>query len=190
VSIRTFSKRRIAIIGATVAMALAGGGAAFAYFTGTGSGTGTGTVGSAASWGVSAAAGTYGSAGALYPCGSTTAPSTACAADEETIVFTVTNTGKAAQELQTAVPSIASDGATLADIETGGTNSGSGLTGDTPVIGCYASWFGAWDTPVLTPVDVPAGGTATVTVTVTLADSGSNQNKCESAAPDVTLNVT
>jgi hypothetical protein len=189
VSIRTFSKRRIAIIGATVAIALAGGGAAFAYFTSTGSGTGTGTVGSAASWGVSAAAGTYGSAGALYPCGSTTAPSSSCAADEETIVFTVTNTGKAAQELQTAVPSIPNDGGTPPDIETGGTNNGSGLTGDTPVVGCYASWFGVSDA-AFTPVDVAVGGTATVTVTVTLEDSPSSQDKCEGAAPDVTLNVT
>jgi hypothetical protein len=190
VSIRTFSKRRVAIIGATTAIALAGGGAAFAYFTATGSGTGSGTVGSTANWSVTAGAGTYGSAGALFPCGTTTAPSPACTADEETIVFTIKNTGKGAQELQTAVPAIASDSSTPSDIETGGTNNGSGLTGDTPVTGCLASWFGASDATAFTPVDVAAGSTTTVTVTVTMEDSGSVQNPCETTAPDVTLNVT
>jgi hypothetical protein len=190
VSIRTFSRRRIVIIGATVAMALAGGGAAFAYFTSTGSGTGTGTVGTGASWGVSAAAGTYGAAGDLYPCGTSTAATSGCSADEETIVFTIKNTGSAAQELQTASPSIASDTASPANIETGGTNSGSGLTGDSPVTGCLASWFGAFDTTAFTPVNVAAGASTTVSVTVTMEDATTNQDPCENKVPDVTLNVT
>jgi hypothetical protein len=185
---RFFStRRRIAVVGAGTAIALAGAGAAFAYFTSTGSGTGSGTVGSAANWSVTAAPGTYGPAGALYPCGTNASP---CPADEETIVFTVTNNAKGAEELQSAAAVIDSDGS--GNIEIGGTNAqpnGPGLTGATPVSGCLAAWFTATDA-AFGPVDVPSGGTVPVTVTVAMEDSGTLQNNCQGQNPDVNLNVT
>ena len=44
------TRRRVAVIGAAVALVLAGGGAAFAYFTSTGTGTGAATVGTASNY--------------------------------------------------------------------------------------------------------------------------------------------
>jgi hypothetical protein len=180
-----FHRKRRLLVAATVTLALAGGGAAYAYFTSTGQGYGTGTVGSPANWTVQDTSHSFGSAGALYPCGTLASP---CPADEETIVFTVTNNDSGAQELQTAVPGIASDGS--GNVVTGGTDTATGITGGTSVTGCEASWFSAADSPAFTTVDVAGNATTTVTVVVAMEDSGTLQNPCIGAAPDVTLNVT
>jgi hypothetical protein len=51
------TRKRIAIFCAAAIVVLGGAGAAFAYFSSTGSGTGQATVGSAATWQVTAVSG-------------------------------------------------------------------------------------------------------------------------------------
>lgn len=155
-------KRGIAALGVVATLALAGG--ALAYFTSTGTGTGTAKVGTATAFTVTPAAATGGS---LYP-----------GAGTETISYTVTNPGTGAENLSATSASVASSGANV-------TQSG------TAVPGCLASWFTAVNHPPTLPQDLAGGATSpAATVTVTMADSGTNQNPCQGAQPDITINAS
>jgi hypothetical protein len=175
---RTIAKRRVAIIGATTAIALAGGGAAFAYFTSTGTGTGNASVGSAADWDVTAST----PVGTIYPAASQ------AAGTSSVITFTIKNAGSGNQALTSA--SLTTTHATV-DSGTGGDIVTGALPG-TAVTGCLASWF---DTVLGAPsvaygTDIAPGATETITVTVWMPDlTTTNQSSCEGASPDVTLNV-
>jgi hypothetical protein len=173
VSIRTFSKRRVAIIGATTAIALAGGGAAFAYFTSTGTGTGHGTVGTAGTWTVTETS----TSGTMYP-GATAG---------STLTFTVLNSGSGTEDITSLAAVVDSSTTPPGDVEVGATPS--------PVASCAANWF---STAIVSPTTLPssaspiavdAGQSITVTVDVTMANENLSQDGCESQLPDVQLNV-
>jgi hypothetical protein len=137
--------------------------AAFAYFTGgTASDTKTGHVGSTTTWTISVGAF---SGGPVYP-----------GAGTDSAGYTITNSGSGAQALTSVTAAVAS-------------NSGNITQSGTPLVGCLASWFSAVagaPTPA-TGVGIAPSGTATGTVNVTMSDSGTNQNICKSATPDVTV---
>jgi hypothetical protein len=168
VSIRIFSKRRIAIVGATVAIALAGGGAAFAYFTSAGIGDASASVGRApvTGWSVTAPSNITGD---LFP-----------GSGSEVISFTVTNTDTGNEALSTLTPYVARNVA------------GYVFSGGTAVTGCDAAWFTATagtPTPVL-GTNLPHGSSYTVPVTVTMKESGTDQDACEGVDPEIVLRVS
>jgi hypothetical protein len=172
---RMIAKRRVAIIGATTAIALAGGGAAFAYFTSTGNGTGHGTVGTSGTWNVTET----GTSGVMYP-GATSG---------STLTFSVTNTGSGDQDITSLAAVVDTSTAPPGDVEVGPTPTPS------VVASCAASWFTAAITSPTTlpsttaPLEVNPGASVTVTVGVTMSDPNANQDACESQLPDVQLNV-
>jgi hypothetical protein len=165
------TRRRVAVIGAAVALVLAGGGAAFAYFTSTGTGTGAGTVGTASNYTVLVSSP---SGGPLTPGGA-----------NETFTYTVHNTSSGTQAITTASISVAPD----ATHATAGCSaawyqvSGPGITtAANPATQTYGP-----------AISIPAGGTSTsaqLAFTVTLIDSGTNQNACQGDAPVVTVTVS
>jgi hypothetical protein len=172
---RRIAKRRVAIIGATVAIALAGGGAAFAYFTSTGSGTGNGTVGTAGTWTVAETS----TSGTIYP----------GATPGSTLTFTVTNSGSGAQDI-TSLAAVVDDSTTPpGNIEVGPTPTPSA------VASCAADWFTAAitsPTPLpsaAAPISLAPGASETVIVSVTMSDPDLNQDACEGQLPDIQLNV-
>jgi hypothetical protein len=159
---RIGKKRGIAALCVAAVLALAGG--AYAYFTSTGSGTGSASVGSATSFTVTAATAT---GGPLYP-----------GSGSQTISYTVTNAGSGAENLSATSASVASSGANITD---------HGVA----VAGCLASWFTATDSPPTLPQDLAGGATSTAgSVTVTMSDSGTSQNACEGASPDITISAS
>jgi hypothetical protein len=154
-------KSTIAVLSTLAVLALAGG--AFAYFTSSGSGTGSATVGSATAFTVNPASAT---GGPLFP-----------GSGSQTISYTVTNPGSGAQNLSATSASVASSG-------------GNVTVNGTPVSGCQASWFTAVNHPPTLPQDLAGGATSTAgSVTVTMQDSGTGQNACQSAQPDITINA-
>ena len=158
------TRRRIIIVGLASAAVLGTGSAAFAYFTSTGSGTGNASVGSASTWTVTQTSTT----GTIFP-----------GSGSSTLTFSVKNNGTGAQAFNTVTPAIANDGS--GNIEVGGN----------PVVGCLATWF---PTPTIVSepaanTSIAAGGNATVQLSVSMTDSGTNQDKCQGATPQVTLTV-
>ncbi len=189
---KRFTKKFAAFAGA-ILLVLGIGAAAYAYFTSTGNGTGNATVGSASNWSVAQT----GHSGTLYPCGSTTFES-GCAANQETLTFTVTNNSSGAQLLTYANLQTAIDNDGSGNIVSGGSNTQpnssayptSGSTGGSAVSGCLSTWFGSQITSLqggTTNLDVAGNGTATVIVTVSLKDASANQNPCQAATPNVDL---
>jgi hypothetical protein len=166
-----FSKRRIAVLGAIMALALAGGGAAYAYFTSSGTGSGTGTVGSSTALTVLPSPITF-TGGPLYP---GTGLATDTADGIETFTYTVHNPGPGSQLFSAATIAV-----TAAPAE------------------CTLTWFSVdgtgsdTDTVTLaTPIDLAAGQTSgPQTFTLQLIDVDSSQNSCESSSPTVTVNVS
>jgi hypothetical protein len=143
--------------------------AAVAFFTGAdGSGTGQANVGTSTAWSVSVNSGSA-TGGPIFP-----------GAGTESIPFTVTNNGGGAQNLNSVSYAIAHDGS--GNIEQSGT----------PLTGCLASWFSASahsGNPTL-PDDIAHSGTYTGNVDVTMTDSGTNQDPCKNATPDVTVTAS
>jgi hypothetical protein len=143
--------------------------AAVAYFTGAnGSGTGQASVGVSTAWSVSVnTAGATG--GPIYPGNGT-----------DKIPFTVTNNGGGAQNLVHVTYAINQDG------------SGNVTQNGTPLTGCLASWFsaGADATNPTLPDDIAHSGTYSGKVDVTMTDSGTNQDPCQGATPDVTVTAS
>ncbi len=162
--LRRFTKKRWVLPLSVVAvLAIAGG--AFAYFTSSGSGTGQASVGSSTAFTVNASSDTSNS---LYP-----------GSGSETLTYTVHNPSSGAQNLTSTSASVAS---LNGDVTQGGTE----------VTGCKASWFSAVNTaPTPLPQDL-AGGTSSSqgSVLVTMSDSGTNQNACEGAKPDITVSAS
>lgn len=170
---RTIAKRRVAIIGATTAIALAGGGAAFAYFTSTGTGTGTGSVATTTDYTVDVIGPTD---GPISP-GST----------GETFTYTVMNNDSGTQAISGATISVAPSAtavgkgctAALADYVV----SGPGITGSAnPATQTYTA-----------PISIAGGATsssAQLAFTVSMNDTGTNQSACEGDTPTVTVTVT
>ncbi len=164
-------KRRVAVVGATVALVLAGGGAAFAYFTSTGTGTGTGTVGTASAYTVVVSGP---SGGPLTPGGAT-----------EGFSYTVHNNSSGSQQITTATITVAPDathataGCSMAWYQV----SGPGITtAANPATQTY-----------VTPITIPAATTSTdsqLAFTVTLLNLPVNQDACEGDAPTVTVAVS
>lgn len=158
---------KIAAGAATGAMILGGGGAAFAYFTGDGNGTGTATVGSTATWSVAKT----GISGSMYP-----------GAGSSVVTFTVTNNGSGAQAIES--------GNLAALVKDDG--SGNITQSGTALVGCLSTWFHASPgTPASGyGVSIAATHSTTDDVTVTMDDSGTNQDVCKGATPDVKLTVS
>lgn len=156
------SRKRIVIIGLAAVIVLGGAGAAWAYFSSTGSGTGQATVGSAATWTVTAGTPT----GTIYP-----------GYGNSQIAYTVKNNASGEQQFTTATAAVNSSGGNV-------TQNG------TVVTGCLATWFTATvsaDPSVST--NIAPAGTASVTVTVTMPSSTTNQNVCQGVTPDINLSV-
>jgi hypothetical protein len=159
---KIFIKGRIVALSVVAVLAVAG--AAYAYFMSTGAGTGNATVGTATAFTVAVAAPT---GGLLYP-GSGT----------DTLSYTVHNPGAGAENLSATTAVVASSGANI-------TQSG------TPVVGCLSAWFTATNTAPTLPQDLAGGGTSTAgSVAVTMSDSGTSQNPCENATPDITVSAS
>jgi hypothetical protein len=159
---KLFTKGRLVALGVVAVLAVTG--AAYAYFTSTGSGTGNATVGASTAFTVAVAAPT---GGLLYP-GSGT----------DTLSYTVHNPSAGAQNLSGTTAVVASSGGNI-------TQSG------TPVTGCLSSWFTATNTAPTLPQDLAGGATSTAgSVAVTMSDSGTNQNPCVSATPDITVSAS
>jgi len=167
-NMKRFMNKKVVAIGLAAGLTLGAAGAAFAYFTSTGSGTGQGSVGTASTWGVTAGAV---QGGPIYP-----------NAGSETITYTIKNNSSGAQALDTAVASVNADSNGYV------TNQGVSVTG------CKASWFTAVAAAPASGFgdgnSIAGGTTTTDVVTVTMQDSGTNQNLCELATPDINLNVT
>jgi len=160
--LKKFTKRRIVAL--SVVAVLAAGGAAFAYFTSTGTGTGNATVGTSTAFTVALAPPT---GGLLYP-GSGT----------DTLSYTVHNPGTGAENLSATTAVVASSGGNITQ-------------GGTPVVGCLSAWFTAKNTPPTLPQNLAGGATSTAgSVAVTMSDSGTNQNPCENATPDITVSAS
>jgi hypothetical protein len=152
------SKGRIAVIGATAAIALAGAGTAFAYFTATGSGSASGSVGSTTGWAVQV---NDPSGPSLYP-GSGT----------ETFSYTVTNTSGGNQELNQVVITATANSAGCDSAWYVVDGSGSSPT-NTVAVGIGQ--------------DIASGASYSGTITLQLADVPTSQNACEGDAPTVTV---
>ncbi len=168
---RVFSKRRLAIVAATVAIALAGGGAAFAYFTSTGTGTGTGTVATSTPFTVSVST----------PTGGPISPGS----PGETFTYSVMNNDTGTQDISGATITVAPDAAALgrgcdaawyqvsgADIATTGN----------PATETYTA-----------PISIAGGATSNdpqLTLTLSMTDTGTNQDACQGDAPVVTVTVS
>jgi len=157
-------KKKLVAAGLVAALTLGIAGAAFAYFTATGSGTGNATTGTATPWTVTAAPAT----GMMFPGGGVS-----------TVPFTVTNPNAGALTYTTLTAAVPAD------------TDGNITSGGAPVVGCLASWFTAVaGTPSVGPGSIAGGGSFTVAVAVMMGDSGTNQDPCQGATPDVTLTVS
>jgi hypothetical protein len=162
-------KRVVVPLGVVVTLAIAG--AALAFFTSTGSGTGSASVGSASAWTVSVSPAT---GGPLYP-----------GAGTEDLTYTVTNPSASNQALTATSAVVASYSGSITGDAGDVTNAGA------PVAGCLASWFTVVNTaPASLPQNLAGSATSTAgSVAVTMQDNG-NQNACEGAAPDITVNAS
>lgn len=159
---RLFSRKRTFLLGSLVAIAAAVG--AIAFFTANGSGTGQAKVGTSSPWTVTSGTTT----GTMYP-GSGTS----------TVPYTVTNAGSGNQQLGSTSASVIDDG------------SGNITAGGTPVVGCLSTWFTATNTqPTGLPATVAPSGTKTGSVAVTMTESGTNQNVCQGAQPDILISAS
>ncbi len=163
------TKRHIAILLLTFASVLGVTGVAFGYFTSSGSGNGQASVGSASPFTVSVSSD---SSGSLYP-----------GAGSETLTYTVTNPSSGYQHLAgTSAAVVAYSGSISAD-------AGDVTQSGNPVSGCLASWFSAANTA---PSSQELAGGATSpqgNVVVTMSDSGTNQDPCQGARPDITVSA-
>ena len=95
------------------------------------------------------------------------------------INFTVDNLGSVPAYLGSVSISVASDSANgLVESTPGDTN--------TDVAGCYASWFGFTDVPVVVNGNIPVGNTDYLSshtgAAISMLESGTNQDACEGAA--------
>jgi hypothetical protein len=158
---KSMTKKRFAVLGAIAILAMAG--IAVAYFTSTGSGSGSATVGEATAFKVTVSAAT---GGPLYP-----------GSGSENLAYTVKNEGSGAQNVNATSASVASDEG--GDITQGGE----------PVEGCKAAWFTATDSSPA-PVDLAGSESASGSVEVTMQDSGTNQDACQGASPDITVSAS
>jgi uncharacterized protein (UPF0333 family) len=140
---------------------LAMAGIAVAYFTSSGSGTGSASVGKSTAFTVEVSSDTSGS---LYP-----------GSGSETLSYTVTNPGTGAQNLSATTATVASAGGNITE-------------GGNEVEGCKASWFTAKDSSPA-PKNLKGGESTTGSVEVTMQDSG-NQDACQGANPDITVNAS
>ena len=158
-------KRTVAALSVVAVLVCAG--AAYAYFTSSGSGTGSATVGSATAFAVNVSAA---SGGPLFP-GSGT----------ENLAYTVHNPSSGNQNLSATTASVAASGG---NITTG--------TSNTPVAGCSASWFTVVNTaPTPLAQNLVGGATSSGgSVAVTMQDSGTNQDSCQGATPNITVSAS
>jgi hypothetical protein len=169
---KRFMNKKVATIGLAAGLLLGAGGAAFAYFTGSGNGTGQAQTGSTATWSV---AQTTPTPAAMYPGNGTSV-----------VTFLVTNTGGGAQAIENVgqtVAAIVNDGATPPNIKQSGT----------ALAGCLSGWYGVVSVgapSVGYGTSVAAGSSTTIAVTVHMTDSGTNQDVCKGATPDVSLTVS
>jgi hypothetical protein len=158
-------RRKLVAVAVAVVGSLAIATAGLAYFTSTGSGTGSAVVGNTTGWTVNIGSGI---GGPLYP-----------GAGAENISYTVTNSSPGVQALGATSASVASS--TL-----GGDVTQNGV----PVPGCSASWFTATNNPP-SPQAVLGGQDSTAgSVDVTMQDSGTNQDACQGATPDITISAS
>jgi hypothetical protein len=187
------TKKRLAIIGATTAVAIAGAGAGFAYFTSTGSGTGSGTVGSATDWNVSSTTDqndiTY---TAMYPGNADT---------DQTVHVTITNDGKGYQQLHKFVISVAaSDGTAWTNVVKDSSDnpkypSEAACSADDFALGTQTT-AGEYtvdstvDTTTPLPDDLAPGASYTYDVNLHMLDTGVAQDNCQGASPQLYISAS
>jgi hypothetical protein len=155
-----FGKKRTLALAVVVVLAVAG--AAIAYFTSSGSGTGTASVGSSTAFTVSVSSD---SSHGLYP-----------GAGSENLAYSVHNGSSGNQNLSGTSAVVAQD--TNGDVTSGGSS----------VAGCKASWFTAVNNGP-TPANLAGGATVNGSVDVSMQDSGTNQDACQGASPDITVSA-
>jgi hypothetical protein len=162
--LRRFTRKR-AVVALTIVAVLAVAGGALAYFSSSGSGTGQASVGKSTALTVNVSSD---SSGSLYP-GSGT----------ETLTYTVKNPSSGAQNLSATSTSVAS---LNGDITQGGVE----------LTGCKVSWFTATNTaPTPLPQNLAGGATSTAgSVAVAMIDSGTNQDVCQNAKPDISVSAS
>jgi hypothetical protein len=159
-----FGKKRTLALAVVAVLAVAG--AAIAYFSSTGSGSGSASVGSSTNFTVNVSSDTT---GGLFP-----------GAGSETLTYSVHNGGSGHQNLSATAAVVASD--SNGDIKDHGT----------AVTGCKASWFTAVNhAPTPLPQNLaPGADSSNGTVDVTMQDSGTNQDSCQGAHPDITVSAS
>ena len=176
------SKKRIAVVGVSVAMTAALSGVAFAYFDSTGQGTGSALTGTNTTWAVSAPAD---SSGDLVP------NTTIGTGVIDTINYTVTNNSAGNQELNQVVISIGTSSGTSPSALEGNWTAGSSPT-------CNSSDFSVGGQAVGDGVTAGSGSfTQTLggaandmapnavyhgSVTLQMIDNGASQDSCKSAS--------
>jgi hypothetical protein len=160
--LRRFMKKRVALALSVVAV-LAITGSAIAYFSGSGSGNGSASVGSSAGFAVTVSSD---SSGALLP-----------GYGSETLTYSVKNKSNGYQNLSATSVAVAHDAA------------GNIVHNGTSVSGCMASWFTATDTPPAYG-NLAGGASVSGSVSVTMQDSGTNQDPCQGATPDITVSAS
>ena len=147
-SIHITGKRRATVVAMTAVLVLVGG-LAFAYWTSSGSGTGTGSTGGGTEFTVSD--------------DGVTGPDLTPGGPNQTIAFTVHNTGTGTQDLTSLTVIVADE-------------NGDPWVSDP--VGCTAADY-ALGTPTITYDQIPGGGSISGTVTLTMNDLPSNQNACK-----------
>ena len=158
-----FSLKKKIAAAATVLVMVGGAGAAFAYFTTNGSGTGNATVGTSSPWAVTFAPNT---GGPLYPGTGTV-----------TVHYTIRNPGSGQQNLNGTTAALTASGLNVVD-----------SVSSQPVDGCLVSWFTV--TNITVSGNLAPTAALTSSVTVTMQDSGTTQDACKNASPQVTVNAS
>lgn len=166
---KRFMNKKVAAIGLAAGLVLGIAGAATAYFTASGNGTGQASVGSNGTWAVAQSGSAVGS---VVPGSGTSI-----------VTFTATNNGPGGAGIDSATQVTVSVNSKNGDITQGGTE----------LVGCSASWFSAsLDSAGPTPAyatSVASGDSYSIPVDVTMSDSGTNQDVCIGATPDIDLSI-
>jgi len=157
------SKRGIAAIALTGAIALGAGGIAGALFTGGNSATGQGSVGNGAIWNVSVG----------VPTGAPLLPGVGT----QTLTYTIKNTTNTAQTLHSVTSALG--------------NSGGNITqGGVAAPGCLTIWFNLVPKTPALPQTVAPHATVTDTVALSMPASSVDQDACQGTTPDVSVSVS
>jgi hypothetical protein len=174
------TRKKVAAVALSGAMAAGIAGVAFAYFTSSGSGTGSASTGSSTAFTIAQDSATP--ATGLYP-------SPAGSAPIDNVAYTVTNPGSGNQYVNTVTVAVASDGSG---------NVLSAGAGNPSITGCLAAWYSITNATQTLHKNIAAGQSYDETVaaqgttptTIQLVDSGGSQDNCKGASIELTFSST